>query len=171
MHLVNQKDIPRRDEIIDTPLDNPLKLLTTCIKMQELCEKENGVGLSAVQVGLPWKLFVIKALPGSSFETPNRYGYFINCEYEPLTIAKKIISTEGCLSIRAEKGQIRQFAVERYDNIRVFGKKMIVYQGVDIKDTSFGCGIIGQAIVFQHEIDHQKPILISDIGKEIFIPT
>lgn len=170
MHLVNQNDIPRLDEIIDTPLDNPLQLLKTCIEMQEICEKENGVGLSAVQVGLPWKLFIIKAAPGSEFETPNRYGFFINCEYEPLTNAENFISIEGCLSIKTEKGKIRHFEVNRYNNIRVFGKKMIVYQGINIQDTSFGCNIRGQSIVFQHEIDHHHAVLISDIGKEITYP-
>lgn len=166
MKLVDEKDIPT--QIVDTPLDNPLLILKTCISMQEICEKEDGIGLSAVQVGIPWKLFVIKAMPGSSFETPNRYGYFINCGYEPLTISKKIISTEGCLSLRTVSGGIRQFEVERYDQIRVIGKKMTVYQGIDIKDVNFGCAVLGQSIVFQHEIDHHLGILISDKGKEIY---
>ncbi len=33
-----------------------------CLQLRELCESKNGMGLSAVQAGIPWNLFVIKNL-------------------------------------------------------------------------------------------------------------
>lgn len=160
--LVKEKDIPKADEITDVLLDNPIHLLKVCLEMQEICEKEKGIGISAVQVGLPWKLFIIK-------EGPNHYTYYVNCEYEPSTNAKRIFSLEGCLSIRSPEGHLRHFEVERWDHVRVKGKTISIVKGFNFVDVDEILDDPNRSIVFQHEIDHHFGKLISDTGKEVFL--
>lgn len=124
-------------------------------KMSILCRSSKGIGLSAVQVGIPWKMFII--LNDNSLD---KFDCYLNCEYEALS-EEKIDSIEGCLSIKN-----KHFLVSRYKKIRVFGEKL-----VDLQTISFSVDIEAtddhNAIVFQHEIDHHRNILISDVGKEI----
>lgn len=145
----------------DAPLDNLIGLYKLCNKMQTLCAKSNGVGLSAVQVGVPWNIFIAR-------DSNNNYDYYLNCKYEG--VGEKIKSIEGCLSILDEDGKFRQFELERFAEIKLSGNKLI-FGNVNpyinltvIKDQSvkgFNC------IVLQHEIDHASGILVSDRGKEI----
>jgi peptide deformylase len=116
MKIVPVEEIPKA---VETPTDDLVKLLKVCLEMQILCEKENGLGLSAVQVGIPWKLFVLKNKPGAN----DAYSYYINCNYEPTASSKPTTSLEGCLSIRSPRGRLRLFEVERQDEIKVSGQR------------------------------------------------
>jgi peptide deformylase len=168
MQIVEINKIPILDKIQDVPMDNPIEVLKVCQNLQILCEKENGIGISAVQAGIPWKLFLIKGDGTCPFIKKNEYMYFVNCNYED-TIGEKIISLEGCLSVRSPSGQLRSFQVERFKNIILKGWYLSIEKGLDLKELSENVSALEQGIVFQHEIDHQKSILISDIGKEVFI--
>jgi peptide deformylase len=168
MQIVEINKIPTLDKIQDVPMDNPIEVLKVCQNLQILCEKENGIGISAVQAGIPWKLFLIKGDGTCPFIKKNEYMYFVNCNYED-TIGEKIISLEGCLSVRSPSGQLRSFQVERFKNIILKGYYLSIEKGLDLKELSENVSALEQGIVFQHEIDHQKSILISDIGKEVFI--
>lgn len=168
MQIVEINKIPTLDKIQDVPMDNPIEVLKVCQNLQILCEKENGIGISAVQAGIPWKLFLIKGDGTCPFIKKNEYMYFVNCNYED-TIGEKIISLEGCLSVRSPSGQLRSFRVERFKNIILKGYYLSIEKGLDLKELSENVNALEQGIVFQHEIDHQKSILISDIGKEVFI--
>jgi peptide deformylase len=168
MQIVEINKIPTLDKIQDVPMDNPIEVLKVCQNLQILCEKENGIGISAVQAGIPWKLFLIKGDGTCPFIKKNEYMYFVNCSYED-TIGEKIISLEGCLSVRSPSGQLRSFQVERFKNIILKGWYLSIEKGLDLKELSENVSALEQGIVFQHEIDHQKSILISDIGKEVFI--
>lgn len=147
-------------EITDCPTDNLLQVYKVCLQMALLCVKEDGIGLSAVQVGIPWRLFIVRY---TDKEKPI-FRYFLNAEYSAFT-DDKVISLEGCLSIKNVQGGLRHFQVERHKNIKVEGYELkadsvlrlepVVMEPVDI-----------YANVFQHEIDHQNLILISDIGIE-----
>ena len=61
MKLVELEDLPKLEDIQDVPLDDPMKVYKLCQEMEAICERENGIGLSAVQVGIPWKLFIVKS--------------------------------------------------------------------------------------------------------------
>jgi peptide deformylase len=164
--IVNIDQIPKVDQITDVPLEETSKVYDVCLQMEALCDITNGIGLSAVQVGIPWKLFVVKSDGKNPLIPKGRYGYFANCDYEEVTDTERIVSVEGCLSIRSEDGQLRFFQVERSQKIRIYGYK---FNTNDFE--KFDCELdpYEQGVVFQHEIDHQKGTLISDIGKEIFI--
>jgi len=153
MKIVPVDQIPLREDVAPIPTDLSA-LALVCEEMQALCKKEVGVGLSAFQVGLPWRLFVMKA--GGGFLN------LVDCEYKGLT-DEKIKSVEGCLSLRTPEGRLKQYDVERFKEVRVFGKQLFL-DSVELKDFDVEYKDF-QGIVAQHEIDHQNAILISDIGK------
>lgn len=154
MKLVPVKEIPRSVKEVD--LNQLPKIYKLCQEMQELCEKEDGIGLSASQVGIDLNLFVIK-------NKDKTYDYYVNCDYIPT--GEVIDSLEGCLSLRNSDGSNRYFVVKRWNTIQLKGKKFskddFLLEDISllIKDSPYN-------VVFQHEIDHSKGILISDIGKE-----
>lgn len=113
MILIEESQIPDIDEISDVPLDDLIKVYKTCQELQVICERENGIGISAVQVGIPWKLFLVKGDGSCPLIPAGEYGYFLNCSYEKDTDDKQVVSIEGCLSIRSSEGQLRLFEVKR----------------------------------------------------------
>jgi peptide deformylase len=160
MDIVPVNEIPKNLE--NTPT-NLMELFKVFQKMENLCDKEKGIGLSAVQVGIPWRLFVVNHNPG--------YGHYVDCEY--VGTGDKQDSVEGCLSIRNEDGSFITYLVQRYPKIKVTGKKLeddgdkLVL--VDVEETMDVDSSGIYPIVFQHEIDHQNGILISDTGKETHV--
>ena len=100
-----------------------------------------------------------------------QYSYFANTGYEA-TSDEQVVSLEGCLSIRSDDGQLRSFQVNRYQKIIIIGfYKLDFDNDIEFRETPLDTEIdvSEEGIVFQHEIDHQFGILISDIGKEVFI--
>ena len=159
--------LPKPEDIQDVPLDDLVKIFKICQEMQSLCERENGIGLSAVQVGIPLKLFIVKSDGSCPLIKKGEYGYFVNTNYKA-TDNKQIVSLEGCLSIRSQDGQLRFFQVARQDKVNIHGQLLcqkellLIYVDLIISAAE-------QGIVFQHEIDHHHALLISDTGKEVYI--
>lgn len=156
--IVAVSDIPRAE---DVPTDNLIDVFRVCTQMERVCADNDGIGLSAVQVGIPWKLYVV------FYEAENSFRYFVNCEYQGHSISgQKCSSIEGCLSLRNE-GKLRRFEVKRFPLIVVTGKELVVTDaGLELKDVNLKLDRT-YAIVHQHEIDHHNGILISDIGVEV----
>lgn len=159
MKIVPLTEIPKLEDITDVPLDNVAKVYKVCLEMEQVCEREGGIGLSAVQVGIPWRLFIAKRSAKSEYE------YYVNCDYQPTDDAQQIVSLEGCLSIRSDEGQLQHFEVSRFTRIKVLGRRLLYNRFLDIDDLFE----MPFAVVLQHEIDHHKGILISELGKEVFI--
>ncbi len=156
LKIVPPTSIPKGKEC---PTDDLPELYKLGLSMQIICDKEKGIGLSAVQVGLPYNFFVLNQ--------NNNYRFLLNCTYTPLTQDKERY-VEGCLSLRTPEGKLRFFEVERFKNIIVKGKELVTEPNLQIKDfeitpTDF------YKIVYQHEIDHAFEILISQIGKEVHL--
>lgn len=165
MKLVSVEDIPKVEDLKEIPEDL-LEVYKICKEMQILCEKENGVGLSAVQVGVPWRLFVIKNFEDSA----KLWRNFIECDYEGVG-EKNLLCLEGCLSLRKDDGSLRHFRVKRHSEVRVTGFELIeedkpVKVPVDFT-VKGGNGDDISFVVFQHEIDHHLGKLISDEGEEV----
>lgn len=153
--LVESSKIPNGKECT---LDAPL-MYNLATVMEAICTKENGIGLSAVQVGVPLNFFIIK------FQ--ESFRYFANCQYTAMDDDKEK-SIEGCLSLKTRSGELRWFEVSRFKNVTISGKELVVEPQLTFVDFT----ITPQdymKIVFQHEIDHQNGILISNIGKEVII--
>ena len=87
LKIVPLESIPKGEEcVFDYNLSQFCKL---ALIMEAVCEKEKGIGLSAVQVGVPLNFFVINY---NHFSKDNQYRYFANCVYTPLTDEKEKIS-------------------------------------------------------------------------------
>jgi peptide deformylase len=117
--------------------------------MKRIMHEANGVGLSANQIGLEFKVFVAEvpdAQGGSKF-----YAVF-NPEIER-TSTEKIVIEEGCLSIPGSFGE-----VERAERVAIKGYDK---NGKVLKIKAWGL----LARVFQHEIDHLNGHLFIDRTK------
>ena len=139
--------------------DNLLDVFRIVTRMEKVCTDNHGIGLAAVQVGIPWNLFIVLR--------DDVYECYLNCDYTTIGNVKNK-SLEGCLSLRKPDGGLRRFEVERSPSILVKGQRLRVSDatGLVLDDVNrIERGLY--ACVFAHEIDHGKGILISDIGKEI----
>lgn len=155
LDIVPIKDIPKGEKV---PTDDIPYLINLFKLMEDICKKNNGIGLSAVQVGIPYNAFMI-----FDYKT-KKPGYFLNCDYSPASM-KKIVSTEGCLSLMREDGKLREFVVKRYPKVGIVGKELLLEPSPHIVDIDFVIGGF-YSVVYQHEIDHQRGVLISDLGFE-----
>lgn len=168
MKIVNLEEIANL-KIEDVPTNNLIKIFQICQDLQGLCDKENGIGISAIQAGIPWKIFLIKGDGNCPLIEKNKYAYFINCNYKNLG-EEKVNSLEGCLSIRSLDGRLRFFQVERFKNILLKGYRLSE-DDLKLYEVNEEINFAQQGNVFQHEIDHQlgKEGLIFAKGKEVFI--
>lgn len=148
-------------EVTDTPVENLMELYKICQEMEKICDEQKGIGLSAVQVGIPWRFFIYRA-------TPDEYHYMVDCEYEPIS-EEKAVSIEGCLSLKTETGKLRHFRLERYRGVRIKGKRLLTDDDLRLEDVDFEEADNIYSVVCQHEIDHHHGVLISEIGDEIDI--
>lgn len=126
--------------------------------MAYLMNKYNGIGLSAVQVGIPKNFFIIKKdLESEEIDIKN-YLNEIEIYINPriLEYSSEIWEGwEGCLSIPNI-----ECLVQRSQKIKV---KYCELDGKVVEKEIDGF----RAVVFQHEYDHTKGILILDRAKEI----
>jgi len=159
LKLVPVADIPSALDYNLLESSSVYDLAHLAAMMQNLCQIKNGVGLSALQVGIPIPLFVVLGKDAD-------LSVFIDCQYE--SDGNKIKAIEGCLSIIDEKGVPKRFLVERYEKIKVKGKKLVFKDSISIEIFEIESdGFL--ALVLQHEIDHHNFKLISEIGEEIKI--
>lgn len=134
------------------PEEKLMEIYGLCVNLEQLCINAKGIGLHAVQVGVPWRLFVVNGICG--------FEYFANCQY--VGIGEMVPSIEGCLSL----GQTR-YKLKRFSKIRLTGQKIVASseKPVFVPIDMFVEGLY--SAVFQHEIDHESGILVSDLGKPI----
>lgn len=157
--IVPVEEIPKAEEV---PTDNLLNIFRVITHMEKICTDNQGVGLSACQIGIPWKLFIV--------ERDNKYEYYVNCDY--IGIGDKSLSVEGCLSLRNKDGSFRRFEVERFSQVVIKGKRLKVSDSPSL--ILEDCNQIEKdlyAVVFQHEVDHifGREKMIDKIGEELFI--
>lgn len=128
------------------------KEITNLIKqMREAMETAQGVGLSANQIGLDLKFFVVE-MPQEN-KSPKFYAVF-NPEIIKSSKEKDVME-EGCLSVPEVSG-----LVERPEKITLVGQDK---NAKKIKIKAWGL----LARIFQHEIDHLNGILFIDKAKQI----
>jgi peptide deformylase len=150
MKIVAAKTIPEAEV---APKDDPAAVFKVCKQMEVVCSRHQGLGLSAVQVGLGWQLFVI--------QYDGNFRHFVDCEYEPIGEDKKS-HVEGCLSLPG-----KTYVVSRWEKVKVTGQELVIKEGSpEFVDYEAELDTL-PAIVFQHEIDHARGVLVSDIGKEV----
>lgn len=159
LSIVAPNLIPKGQSV---PLDDLISIFRLCTQMECICLNNDGIGLSAVQLGIPWNLFVVLKRKGRKVD----FEYFIDCSYTG--IGEKYPSVEGCLSLKDKSGNLKRYKVQRFEKIRLTGKQLVVGDKIEVKDVDREADGV-YAVVLQHEIDHQNSILISDIGQEVEI--
>lgn len=126
--------------------------------MTYLMDKYNGIGLSAVQVGVLKNLFIIKKDLESKEINIKNYLNEIEVYINPKILEYSVEvqeGWEGCLSIPNI-----ECLVQRSQKIKV---KYLDLEGKTVEKEINGF----RAVVFQHEYDHTQGILILDRAKEI----
>ena len=114
--------------------------------------KAKGVGLSANQIGLDFKFFVVGL---SDKNSATKFFYVFNPRIEKVS-KEKIILVEGCLSVPDIFGE-----VERPEKVIISSHDK---NGRKIKIEAKGL----LARIFQHEIDHLNGVLFIDKAKNLF---
>lgn len=127
------------------------KLITT---MRRIMKRALGVGLSANQIGLPYRMFVAEV--AGKGEKSKFYAVF-NPVIEKTT-GEPAELEEGCLSVP-----------ELYGNVKRFPQ--VTLSGLDKNQKPFRIRAWGVlAHVFQHEVDHLNGLLFSDKTKDVYKP-
>jgi peptide deformylase len=134
------------------------KLQTMLREMMETLDSQaDGVALAAPQVGISYRIFIVRydRMVRDEEESPGpEVGIYINPTFVK-TARKREEMQEGCLSVRGIYG-----TTLRHDRATV--------KAQDENGTWFirgGGGILAQA--FQHEIDHLDGILFIDHAEEV----
>jgi len=122
------------------------------LKMRQIMHAANGVGLSANQIGLDFRMFVAEV---PDLQGGTKFYAVFNPKIEK-TSEEKVALEEGCLSIPGTWGNVlrpEKIIVSGYDK-----------NGKAVKIKAWGF----LARVFQHEIDHLDGKLFIDRTKKVF---
>lgn len=148
------KEVPK--ELFGTPkLKSMLKRMSVSLRTTE-----HGVAIAANQIGLPYRIFVVRGFIMEGKERSAETDVFPDAAFVNPTIVrmskKKELMDEACLSVPNWHGTVMRApkaSVRAYDEQ---GKK--IERG--------GAGLVAQ--VFQHECDHLEGILYVEKAEEVF---
>ena len=129
-----------------------------------LASQDDGVAISAPQIGYPLRIFVISKRVESIIkkeknkiiedESSLKDRIFINPVLKKISKEKMTVE-EGCLSVRFLYGKVSR------------GKKAVI-EACDEKGKKFTKGSSGlMSQIFQHEVDHLNGILFIDKAKYV----
>lgn len=130
---------------------SPKEIKALVKSMRETMKRADGVGLSANQIGLPFRMFVAQ-VPDAQGK-PKFYAIF-NPEITKISKETEILE-EGCLSVSETWGP-----VERHYRLTLTGEDM---NGRKLRIKAWGL----LARVFQHETDHLNGGLFIDKAREL----
>lgn len=128
---------------------------------ESLRETEHGVAIAAVQIDIPYRIFVVR---GFVMEHNDRDTENVDLEPDVAFINPKIIKRsrkrelldEACLSVPGYAGRIKR-------------SLQTAIRACDTEGICFERGASGLlAQVFQHECDHLEGILYIDKAEEVF---
>ncbi len=125
-----------------------------------LDQEPDGVALAAPQVGVSWRLFIVRkdrTLPPPPTDAPQRpaeIDVYINPEIVK-TSRKRQRADEGCLSVRGVYGTTR-----RHERVTVRARRE------DGSRFTKGAGGL-MAQIFEHETDHLNGVLFTDDAENL----
>lgn len=158
MKLVELSNLKEAAQKVCVPFkfDNLIYAYNTYLQLSEICDAAKAISLSSVQIGVSLPLFVARL-------ADKKYRCFVNMRYQPLVNSTRVSSIESCLSIR----DLSTYKIQRYDIVVVQGQELVVQSGEpQLKEYEERLDGVN-AMIFQHEIDHQNNVLVSDIGEPI----
>jgi peptide deformylase len=146
-----KKFLSQKTKEFDFKMFNSKELTQLINKMKKIMRDSQGIGLSANQIGLPYRFFIA--------EVPSKEGNKFYAIFNPKiekTEGEKLELEEGCLSVPGVYGK-----TPRYEKITISGFNRY---GKPIKIKAWGL----LAHVFQHEIDHLDGKLFIEKAKELY---
>ena len=149
----DQPKLREKSRIIGEVTPEILKLAE---EMFAVVKKENGVGLSAIQVGKAVRLFVMKLVPSRKSKLPKIPRTIV---INPKILEKSSSTNtgeEGCLCFPNIFGNVKRADKIRLEYTDEYGKK---------KTKTFN-GFVARVV--QHELDHLNEILFIDKAKELW---
>lgn len=142
---------PKGEPIIDGKTFSRGEFSKLILDMRKLMKQANGIGLSANQIGLSYRMFVAQ-VPNQHGET--KFYTVLNPELD--RDGKEMsVQEEGCLSVVGTYGE-----VERPARVTLRGYDR---NGKGLKIKAWGL----LARVFQHEVDHLDGKLFIDKAKRV----
>lgn len=161
MNLANPKYV-ENVECYEMSKNDIIKMLQskTPKQMINICVRKNGVGLAAIQVGIPKKFFVAFR-PKNEEKEKNEWCIFFNANYTVVENAEIYEVDEGCLTYG---GMSNSHKVKRYKIINASWDEIDDKGNMFRKEETLD-GLFSQ--IFQHECDHLKNITIAKIGKKV----
>ena len=146
-----EKFLRRKTVEFDFEKFNKKEITELIAKMRRIMRKANGIGLSANQIGLDFKMFVAEIPDGQG---GMKFYAVFNPKVDKAS-KEEVLYEEGCLSIPGKWGD-----VPRAKEITISGKDK---NGKAAKIKAWGL----LAHVFQHEIDHLDGKLFIDRAKHV----
>ena len=138
------------------------KLKDMLKRMSDACRAtEHGVAIAANQIGLPYRIFVVRGFVLAGKERKDEGANamsdkaFINPKIVKLA-KKKILVEEACLSVPGFRGVIMRAPKAR---VRAYDEKGKRFE-------RGGSELLAQ--IFQHETDHLEGILYTNKAKKVF---
>jgi len=155
LHVVHYPDAAlRRPAMPLTEIDEHVRAVAA--RMIELMRQEQGIGLAAPQVGLPWRLFVADVPPGedaSPDDDPPSATRGVRVYVNPRLHGfegEATIREEGCLSLPDIRGDVPRSPRVSVTALGLDGRPF----------TERGAGLLARC--WQHEVDHLDGVLIID---------
>lgn len=140
---------PKGEPIFEGKQFSRSEFSTLVLTMRKVMKQANGIGLSANQIGLPYRMFVAQV---PTIQGDQKFYTVLNPEIEK-DGKEKIDQEEGCLSVVGTYG-----LVERPERVTLRGFDK---NGKPVKIKAWGL----LARVFQHEVDHLEGKLFIDKAK------
>lgn len=126
-------------------------------RMKKAAGEAHGIGLSANQIGLDFKMFVAE-VPDTQQQGKTKFYAVFNPRITKSS-KEKVPYEEGCLSVPLTYGE-----VERSKKITLSGQDK---NGKKLKIKAWGL----LARVFQHEVDHLDGVLFVDKARNVHTMT
>ena len=126
-------------------------------RMLEIMHQEEGIGLAAPQVGVPWRMFVCR-LPADPSVESGPDGFMSDTDGRPLVCIDPMLTPagdlepfeEGCLSLPDIRGQVNRPTLVAMEATALDGERYTVQ----------AAGLLARCV--QHEVDHLDGVLIID---------
>ncbi len=151
-HKADEKFLRKKTDDFDFEKSSRADIAKLIATMKRMMHEANGIGLSANQIGLSFKVFVAR-VP----DAQGTYKFYV--VFKPKiekASSEKSTQEEGCLSIPGIYG-----AVPRSERVEIRGFDR---NGKPLRIKAWGL----LARVFQHETDHLDGKLLIDRTKQVY---
>lgn len=146
-----EKFLRRKAEVFDFGKFSKKEIGGLIVRMKQAMREAQGIGLSANQIGLNFKMFVAEVPSGQ-----NRSKFYAVFNPKIEKVGEETIEfEEGCLSVPLTYGQ-----VERAEKIVLAGQDK---NGRPMRIKAWGL----LARIFQHEVDHLEGKLFVDKARNV----